>query len=883
MPPGQRQLPAITTQPGNGMERRIEAVVEFAHELYRVLSSGPQDAPAIDALVDQISKHIDKLHVFNQKYLPGLSGDPEIDNQGRRLWNISTTLRQECDPASKRLGRLCVYARVLAFHLLAISRPKENCRAHDMIHLLKLALKAARNCIGSSGPHFYAHETSYTSVPALATLVLQKAADYKGCLQDLAPRLPKDDADACNCLEIEYFIVRTALSWAENRLDVADHMFTKAECLHKFLTPEYAESLADVLYEIGKTSNARANYPIAIKWLERANEIINGQNLEALSREGRELRLAILQALVTALLGTATPDSLGQAKNYVDFMEVELGNKLVVSLLRLDLLQKIPAEVFDSEGYAEVLRRIIRNFNSSDAGFKLIIHHIRKLHDKSPSIGCAVLDDFIMALVGADNSDWMERAVVTRMWMIIGHRDSVDAINDLQGVFSYLTKPLSAEAAAAAQVLIWKKLESNYSLSRFDLAEKWGNCFFAPLQETVWKLRSYLAFKVAIRIEDRVLAEQCLRTVSAAPGHIDYLGACIAESQKVGDIFCAITALKKLHEKYEYKEPNPIHLPALFRFVLALQEQKQNPDIRKLFDVDELEWFSRNAYNLALKNTATWELRLVVRMLTSCVGIICQFPPDVGSQVELSLKKPFSRFIIASALVSLARTQDNVEKRRHDYVIMREHVMAFDGELPGYLPHLDEQSRDDMIRKHATLLTFDFEAAIFLGQWDDLGGIVQRAVTCRSITAYQAMADSLLRAQAPGQALYSTIRKIVNEIWVLESFDAMKLAKYTRCMFQATLPLDDGLAMKLLDEACSKVRELRESEAHWPQEELEWMATTAFNHAIDCYSAREIERARDWATKAINLSHYCEDEGSGLERTLQDKFLRLNFGAAEPS
>jgi hypothetical protein len=54
------------------------------------------------------------------------------------------------------------------------------------------------------------------------------------------------------------------------------------------------------------------------------------------------------------------------------------------------------------------------------------------------------------------------------------------------------------------------------------------------------------------------------------------------------------------------------------------------------------------------------------------------------------------------------------------------------------------------------------------------------------------------------------MRKIINEIWALESFDATKLAKYTRCLFQATLPLDDNLAMRLLDEACSKARELRE-------------------------------------------------------------------------
>ena len=188
--------------------------------------------------------------------------------------------------------------------------------------------------------------------------------------------------------------------------------------------------------------------------------------------------------------------------------------------------------------------------------------------------------------------------------------------------------------------------------------------------------------------------------------------------------------------------------------VLALERQKKDEGpARKLFTVDELEWFSRNAYNLALKNTAVWELRYVVKMLTACVKIIGHFPSDIGSKVELSLKTLFSHFVIASALVALARTQDNVEKQLQDYATMRKHVMAFDNELPEYLPQLDEQSRDDMLRKHATLLAFDFEAAVALQQWDDLSSIVQRAVPCKNITAFQAMADSLLRAQAPGQGM----------------------------------------------------------------------------------------------------------------------------------
>lgn len=190
--------------------------------------------------------------------------------------------------------------------------------------------------------------------------------------------------------------------------------------------------------------------------------------------------------------------------------------------------------------------------------------------------------------------------------------------------------------------------------------------------------------------------------------------------------------------------------------VVSALEQRETASgpVRRLFTIDELEWFSRNAYNLALKNTATWELRSIVRMLNACVNIISHFPSGIGSTVELSLKTLFSRFVIASALVSLARTQDNVEKQLHDYSAMRKHIAAFDNEFPEYLPQLDEPSRNDMVRKHAALLAFDFEAAIALKQWDDLGCIVQRAVSCKNITAFQAMADSLLRAKAPRQGMY---------------------------------------------------------------------------------------------------------------------------------
>jgi lysophospholipase L1-like esterase len=45
----------------------------------------------------------------------------------------------------------------------------------------------------------------------LAGLVIQSVADYKGWLQDMAERLPDEEVKECRCLEVEYFIMRTAL------------------------------------------------------------------------------------------------------------------------------------------------------------------------------------------------------------------------------------------------------------------------------------------------------------------------------------------------------------------------------------------------------------------------------------------------------------------------------------------------------------------------------------------------------------------------------------------------------------------------------------------------------------------------------------------------
>ena len=248
---------------------------------------------------------------------------------------------------------------------------------------------------------------------------------------------------------------RTSQAWKEDQFDVAEHMFSKAEALSSSLSPSAAEKLADLLFRVGESSLHRKDFPMAIKWVQRAYDMLNDQELEKMSRDAVELRLTVAQVLVTALLGVQTTDGYEKAQNLVRYLKSEIGDKLVVLLLDLEVLIKAPDEVFDADAYARILERMMQIFNHQETNFKLLVYHIRKLHEKSPSDGVRILDMFLLTLNGQQcDASWIENLVITRMWMITSHRDSDSGIDEAQKLLHKLDKPLGAEGTVAAQT-VW--------------------------------------------------------------------------------------------------------------------------------------------------------------------------------------------------------------------------------------------------------------------------------------------------------------------------------------------------------------------------------------------------------------------------------------------
>ncbi|KAI1655710.1 hypothetical protein F4813DRAFT_391285 [Daldinia decipiens] len=139
------------------------------------------------------------------------------------------------------------------------------------------------------------------------------------------------------------------------------------------------------------------------------------------------------------------------------------------------------------------------------------------------------------------------------------------------------------------------------------------------------------------------------------------------------------------------------------------------------------------------------------------------------------------------------------------------------------------------------------------------------------------MADCVLRAQSvPGQVLYSTLRKIINQIFSLENFDNEKLAKYLRCLLKATLASEPEYPLKIMEDICRLVKQCAGSEKPIPSLEVEWFTTTAFNHGVDLYGINEDELSKQWIAHALTLAHYHED-GGDLERELQKRQISLKW------
>lgn len=63
----------------------------------------------------------------------------------------------------------------------------------------------------------------------------------------------------------------------------------------------------------------------------------------------------------------------------------------------------------------------------------------------------------------------------------------------------------------------------------------------------------------------------------------------------------------------------------------------------------------------------------------------------------------------------------------------------------------------------------------------------------------------------------------------------------------------------------------------FPEDELDWMVTTTFNHALDIVAREDREMGQLWALKALDLAGHMDDKGH-MKEMLQKRVVSLGLG-----
>lgn len=296
-----------------------------------------------------------------------------FDALGSQLWNIATNILREDeapqDPRRQKADRtrlICIL-HTFGFFLIDTAHHTSSKGAKDgdqRIRMFKIALKTCRFCLDKDELE-------------LAQRVFERCSDDVGAVEEASPvvRLGADQGDDQRlCLKplvSEFYLLRMTHAWKSERLDLADHFASKVQLEDLAASASLAEKAADLFHETGKALYRRQLMKPAAQWWNRALSALDAVDVEQLTQDGAELRLAIAAGLVDILIVRREEDALKRAWSLTEQLDVRcgLGNRMVVTLMQLKIL--LSTQPVDSSTLSTIISRMIRQGVLTAKTFKM--------------------------------------------------------------------------------------------------------------------------------------------------------------------------------------------------------------------------------------------------------------------------------------------------------------------------------------------------------------------------------------------------------------------------------------------------------------------------------------------------------------------------------
>ncbi|KHN98328.1 Meiosis specific protein SPO22 [Metarhizium album ARSEF 1941] len=737
--------------------------------LQTALASHPSDQSILDIELDKVQAGLRMANIcISVSQVVDTRTLRELEAHGRALWNLCVRQRRDLtkELSTSYMKRLVLHSWLLAFLLFHMSRlglATGRDSVAEAEYLLRLILTLTTASINDSEV-------------GVAKLALQRGASFVNTLESAPSRQNCQCAKATQ-LRATYYSLRILLSWRENRLDVAEHMFRKLDPIQPDLDDSAVESLADVLQKVGTGLLSENNLELGVTWLKRAHHLLSTQ-IGIFSPKTKRLYLAVCNDIIKLALQSNLHEDIAEVENMLDHASSRVGDHPVLLHWKLMVLDTTEGHDCPGEARADIMRRMISSPELSETTLHLAPAHLAKVRDECSS---ELLDELLFRhALPSENAIMLGKVVYLRIWTALNISSSDD--------------------------------------------------------------------------EHRKL------------GHI------------VENVYQSIQAPLSLAEVEACQAP--------------VEEQRANEQ----FPTSELDWFHKNAYNIAILNCHEWEEGNVIRLASACISFVSCYPSTISALQadELVATLLRSHFLISVCLLKEARRLEDMPERHRCYAAIRHHTAEYRDILNGTtMP--DVITHQDLAGKMTTLLVYDFEAAVSLRQFEDLEEITGIVKQHEDVQALKSLGDVLLQDPIPAQGnkpsrpqffrfskrsdkpvLTTTLRTIINEIHSLEQFNSAKFCKYLRVIFQATVSVNDTAALEIIGQIMQTARESRNAGASLPRTDLEWIAATTFNHGIDYYACSEDIRCKFWAAKAMELAEYLDD-GGVMAKTLRDRFGQLRF------
>jgi hypothetical protein len=207
-------------------------------------------------------------------------------------------------------------------------------------------------------------------------------------------------------------------------------------------------SIAEVAFDLGTDYLRNGQLDKAIQWLSETQKLIASSEEDLFV----ELQVCTLENLTRAFLRRERDDDLQRAQILLEQAHEDFPVAPWLYALKLDFLA---VRNNDNEAFTETLYSMIRVVQLNDKVFNTIMHKIYDLHLRDLFAAMKALDFLMPKTVNSSEVDWLERALVTRIWIATQASEDKSSLvlaelqECLASLERQLTRPLTSKGEHA--------------------------------------------------------------------------------------------------------------------------------------------------------------------------------------------------------------------------------------------------------------------------------------------------------------------------------------------------------------------------------------------------------------------------------------------------